>query len=159
MKEFIDATVFLGMHSKNESVRIACKNFFIQRFKKPIFMSLENVGFCDDVVWQYDSSVQNAYYPFLDLIHTIVNIKRISYDKKDFDILRYKTIPSNLNFSQKLTLSMVLSRKGTLFTFDKDLLKLNLKTIRTPPKQNKELVFPDPIEKIYQKSLLFRIII
>ena len=85
MKEFIDSTIFMGMHSVDEKIRIACKNFFIDHLKKTIFMSLESVGKCDDIVWHFDRETQDIYYPFMDRLHTVMDIQRIPYDKSDLD--------------------------------------------------------------------------
>ena len=62
MKEYIDASVFLGMHSPNEAIRIACKNFFVRRLNRSIVMSLEQVGKCDDVIWSSYTDEEQATY-------------------------------------------------------------------------------------------------
>src|SRR3989338_8981668 len=110
MKEFIDSTIFMGMHNKDETIRIACKNFFVKRIKKKIYMSLEQVGKCDDIIWKFDRRTQDAYYPFMDNLHTIMNIKRVSYNEKD--IKHSMSIKEDkLSFSEKLTLGMTIARK------------------------------------------------
>ncbi|MBM3911059.1 MAG: hypothetical protein FJ356_05365 [Thaumarchaeota archaeon] len=148
MKEFIDATIFMGMHSSDEKVRIACKNFFIERMKKTVFMSLENVGKCDDVVWQFDRETQDVYYPFMDRLHTVMDIQRIPYDEKT---LQTRKTVSELNPFQQLTLTQ--SQNGKLFTFDKALLNLKISNAVSPETPDEEKEFPDDLEKFYQESL------
>lgn len=151
MKEFIDATIFMGMHSADEKIRMACKNFFIERLDHTLFMSLENVGKCDDIVWQFDRETQDTYYPFMDRLHTVMDIQRIPYDQNSID--KRKPI-GNLSIFQQLTLAQASDEK--LYTVDESLLKLRLDFI-TSPKLNEEKNFPEDLEKWYQASLKLRV--
>lgn len=152
MKEFIDATIFMGMHSSDEKIRIACKIFFIGRIKKTVFMSLETVGKCDDVVWQFDRETQDAYYPFMDRLHTIMDIQRIPYDEKS---LQARKANPQLNTFQQLTLAQ--THNGKLYTFDTALLDLKLNNVVSPKIPEEEKEFPDDLEKFYQGSLILRV--
>ncbi len=151
MREFIDITIFLVMHSMNDKIRIACKNFFVDRMEKTIFMSLENVGKCDDVIWRFERKTQDVYYPFMDRLHTVVDIQRIPYDKKTVD--NRKPI-NDLSIFQQLTLTQAINDK--LYTFDEAILRLKLNFI-TSPKFNNEKNLPDDLEQWYQSSLKLRI--
>jgi len=151
MKEFIDATIFMGMHSLDEKIRIACKIFFIERLEKTIFMSLENVGKCDDVVWGFDRITQDDYYPFMDRLHTVMDIQRIPYNQNTLE--RRKPF-HNLSVFQQLTLAQANDEK--LYTFDNHLLKLELNFIAIPEIDD-EKEFPKELEQYYQKSLKLRI--
>ena len=155
-KEFIDATVFMGMHSKHEETRIACKNFFVQRTNHLIYMSFENVGKCDDLVWPFDRITQDVYYPFMDRLHTFMRIKRLPYSTKELHLLPKPIFPS-LNPFQKLTLLMVIAHKGKLYTFDKKLLSLELSFISKPALSKRELSFKNELEKYYSPSLALRL--
>lgn len=152
MNEFIDATIFMGMHSSDEKIRIACKNFFIARMKKTIFMSLENVGKCDDVVWQFDRETQDAYYPFMDRLHTVMDIQRIPYDEKSLEARKANL---KLNTFQQLTLAQAQS--GKLFTLDEALLNENMDFAQAPKNSSEEHKFPMDLEKAYEASLALRI--
>ncbi len=156
MKEFIDVSVFMGMHSKHDQTRIACKNFFIERMDKKIYISFENLGKCDDMVWQFDRVTQDAYYPFMDRLHTIMDIQRIPYDVEDIDTYTADFAPSTLSMLQKLTCSVVLAKKGILYTFDKELLGLKNVSVQEPETVAREGVFPGDLEKWYQESLMLR---
>ena len=152
MKEFIDATIFMGMHSSDEKIRIACKNFFVERTKKTVFMSLENVGKCDDVIWKFDREAQDAYFPFMDRIHTIMDIQRIPYDEQT---LEKRKRNDKLSIFQQLSLSQ--SEKGKLFTLDEVLLNLKLDFLTSPQINNEEKNFFGELETSYQESLILRV--
>lgn len=157
MKEFIDATIFMGMHSRDEQQRIACKNFFIQRLKKTVFMSLESVGKCDDMVWQFDRKTQDDYYPFMDRLHTIMKIRRIPYEKKDLSVHPKKSFPAKLPLMKKLTIAQAIAQGAILYTLDKQLLYLNIPMVRTPDMEKNELHFEKEMEKWYKLSLKLKV--
>lgn len=152
MKEFIDFTIFMGMHSSDEKIRIASKNFFVERIKKTVFMSLENVGQCDDIVWQSDRNTQDVYYPFMDRLHTIMNIQRIPYDE---ETLEKRKQNNELSVFQQLTLAQ--SKVGKLYTFDETLLNLKLDFVKSPQTAEEEKKLPDDLEQFYQESLKLRV--
>ncbi|HLD56728.1 MAG TPA: DUF6190 family protein [archaeon] len=157
MKDFVDHSVFLGMHSKDEKTRIACKNFFVSRLKnkKKIWMSFEQVGKCDDMIWSLPRKKQDAYYPFMDNLHTVMKIDRIPYSKSDIDITLNKKDLEYIDFLQRLTVGMAISRKGVLYTTNQTLL--SRKSPVTKPVLSSELYFPKNLEKLYQKSLELRV--
>ena len=155
MKEYIDASLFLGMNRFDKKTRIACKNFFVKALQenRTIFFHLEQVGLCDDIVWNFKRETQDAYYPFMDTLHSIMQITRIPYTKADFsEALKIKSI--KLTFSDKLLIGSVKRNDSTLFSVNKNLNNVinNILIIDTTKKQ-KELEFPDKLEKLYKKSL------
>jgi len=155
MKEFIDSSVFMGMHSKNEKERIACKNFFINRISKSIWMSLEQVGKCDDIIWSnFSNKIQESYYPFMDRLHTIMEIRRIPFDQKTIDSLS-KFNDSGLSQEEKLIVAITIAQNGVLYTFNKKLLNMDKDFIKAP-ESGKEAKFSD-LEEAYQESLKLRI--
>jgi len=182
MKEYIDASVFLGMHSKDERTRVACKNYFVQRPNEEIGMSLEQVGKCDDVIWQFPRERQDAYYPFMDNLHTIMRIDRISYDREDISAATFNQHLHGLDISDRLTMGLVLARRGVLYTINPTLVNLRPGKLKDrlggevvltreqadltdiarfpytrSPEAGKELVFPTELELLYQQSLAVRI--
>ena len=154
--EYIDATVFLGMHSFHDEVRVACKNFFVERKNATIHMSLEQVGKCDDIIWRHSRQLQDVYYPFMDRLHSAMKIERKPYAEKSFEIalrdMRLKELPTE----DKLLLAQVISKKGVLYTFDKNIL-IHRDLPVDSPKPGKELSFSKAIEKFYKKSLALKI--
>jgi len=154
MGVFIDATTFLAMHSSDETKRIAAKNFFIENYTNTLYMTFEDVGMCDDIIWQYDRTAQDLYYPFMDRLHTVIHIKRIPYASKIMGDLK---LLAELNLQDNLLLSMVTIQRGKLYTFNSKLLNLRTAKITTPEKSNFERVFPTDLEQYYQTSLALRI--
>ncbi|MBU1111337.1 MAG: DUF6190 family protein [archaeon] len=157
MIEFIDASVFLGMHSPNEKIRIACKNFFVKRLNQSVTMSLEQVGKCDDVIWScFTDEEQAEYYPFMDRLHTMMKIKRIPYSNNDVQVSLSEFNLACLPLFGKLTLGMAMSKEGILYTVDPTLLVGDL-PVKLLVGDDEELSFPEELEKHYQRSLKVRI--
>jgi len=154
MKEFVDASVFLGMHSKDERIRVACKNFFVGRLNDQIGMSLEQVGKCDDVIWQYSREQQDTYYPFMDHLHTVMNIQRVSYTEKDIQEAVANPQLQDLAISDRLTIGMALARKAKLYSVNLHLVGGDFVRV---PQAGEELAFPEELERLYQQSLMVRI--
>lgn len=154
MMEFIDATVFLGMHSTNEEQRVACKNFFVERTEKTIFMSYENIGKCDDIVWSFDRETQDAYYPFMDRLHTAMDIHRIPYDERT---LECRTSVDDLSLFRQLTLALSQAHGGVIWTCDRELLRRKRDDVASPPISKTEKDFPGDLEKRYRESLKLRV--
>lgn len=155
MNEFIDASVFLGMHSTDENIRINCKNFFVRRFSKEIYMSFETVGECDDVIWSFSRIHQDLYYPFMDRLHTIMNIKRIPYSLEEVHLM---SLDKSLQ-KQKSGLNLALSKvhKGAYYTLNQELISSSIDNITTVPDEEIELMFPNELEKYYEESLILKI--
>jgi len=154
MREYIDASIFLGMHSKNEKIRIVCKNYIVRRLNNQISMSLEQIGICDNIIWQYPREQQDAYYPFMDNLHTIMNICRVSYTEKDIREAIKNPQLQDLNISDRLTVAMVWVQGAELYSVN-PLLKCR-DSVHFP-EAGKELTFPLQLEKLYQQSLAVRI--
>jgi hypothetical protein len=154
MKIFIDATMFLGMHSQNEQRRIATKNFFVTNYSKTIYMTLEDVGLCDDEVWQHERDIQDAYYPFMDRIHTLMQIERIPYATSNFT----GDSKSELSLSEQLLCSTLENYDATLYTLNKNLLSLGDDRISAlDTKIQNEIEFEPVLESCYKKSLELRV--
>jgi Family of unknown function (DUF6190) len=166
MREFIDATIFLGMQSIDEEVRIACKNYFVQRYKESVVgMSDDQAGRCDKVIWKYARDVQDSYYPFMDRLRTDMNVQCLEYEPEDVAIAQSEHRFVGLKTSQKLTLGMAIARQGHLYTLETDFHNLNSSLasnkklpIFSPTWCEEEQAFPDKVlEKCYQESLVLRI--
>ncbi len=154
MKEYIDASVFLGMHNADEKTRIACKNYFVSRLNAEVGMSLEQVGKCDDVIWHYSREEQDAYYPFMDNLHTIMDIQRVGYDEKDIQEATTNKNLQDLGISDRLTAGMAIARGAELYSVNPNLMGRD--HVRSP-EVGAELSFPSELEKLYQQSLEVRI--
>ncbi|MDH6122390.1 DUF6190 family protein [Kitasatospora sp. GAS204B] len=157
--EYVDATLFMGMNSTDEYTRAVCRTFFATRLGGRVMMSLEQVGRCDDLVWQFPREVQDAYYPFMDYLHTVMAIVRLGYEQDDLrsapEAARYPRLATH----ERLLLGMVIHRGGLLRSVSARLTGRS----RQPdlpvaaPDPGPELAFPQPLEELYQRSLALRI--
>lgn len=123
---FISAEVFLGMHSKNEKVRITCKNFFVERMHEKIFITFEEVGKCDHVIWSLPRKIQSAYYPFMDELHSRPIMQRcdhvdgelctLEWILRNIDQTKEKKFPSALEklYQKSLKCRLAKNKKGIL---------------------------------------------
>ncbi|MFE9534900.1 DUF6190 family protein [Streptomyces sp. NPDC006691] len=156
--EYADAALFLGMNSADDEVRRACKAFFVARCSGHLVMSLEQVGRCDDVIWGYSRELQDAYYPFMDHLHTVMDIERVGYDEADVRRGTEADAPDHLPMHERLLLGMVHNREGLLHTVSERLLGHGALPVRAPdPVVGPEPAFPEPLEVLYRQSLVLRI--
>lgn len=154
---YIDSTLFMGMHAEDEAIRVACKNFFVERFGGDgVVMSLEQVGRCDALVWRYGRAQQDAYYPFMDVLHTDMSIERIAYREQDVKTALSAPALADLDLDARLTLGMVLAGGGELVTVDLRLATRRGLPVRTPA-AGPERAFPAHLEELYQRSLVLRV--
>lgn len=161
---FIDADLFLGMNSADEELRIACKAFFVERLGGRVTMSLEQVGRCDDVIWGYSRELQDLYYPFMDHLHTVMDISREGYEPADARLAlsddEDSGLPARLPFTDRLLLSQVINRKGLLHTAGPRLAAfggLPVRAVAARPAGAPEPSFPEPLERLYRTSLALRL--
>jgi hypothetical protein len=159
MKKFIDYTVFMGMHCTDDNIRVACKNFIIRAMtkKEPIYFSLEQIGKCDDIIWSnFSNSKQAEYYPFMDNLHSLMNIKRKPYSQNDFIIASTNKNLTKLPFNIKMMISQAITNKGVLYTVNQKLIRRNNIPVKKL-ESGTELKFPKKLEQLYQRSLSLRI--
>ncbi|MGH3761439.1 DUF6190 family protein [Actinophytocola sp.] len=153
---FVDSSVFMGMHARAEDVRLACKNFFVERLGQSVVMSLEQVGRCDALVWRYSRAEQDDYYPFMDTLHTDMAIHRVAYSERDVAVALRTPDLSDLDFVDRLTVGMALSRDGELVTINPRLLDLPGLPVRAPRSAD-DTRFPAGLERLYARSLALRV--
>jgi hypothetical protein len=154
----IDASLFMGMHAEDETVRVACKNFFVEQLSGGgrIVMSLEQVGRCDAIVWRRDRAEQDDYYPFMDVLHTELAIDRIPYQEPDIKTALSTPELADLDLTDRLTVGMALARGSELVTVSPRLHDRADLPVR-PPGAGAERAFPPYLEERYQRSLVLRV--
>lgn len=155
--EVVDASLFLGMHSEDESMREACKGFFAARITGSVVMSWEQVGRCDDLVWSYPRGVQDAYYPFMDVLHTDMEIRRSGYDDEDLRAASAVAGLGGLPAHERLLLGLVLRRGGVLYTVSPRLRERRDLPVNVVAPPAVTAAFPDHLEELYQRSLVLRV--
>jgi hypothetical protein len=165
-KIFIDATVFMGMHAcdldiRNKSTALMSKLFFNQ-----VFMNYEQVGICDDFVWTFSRDIQDHYYPFMDCLHSQMDIKRMPYlmDDVRLAIESNDIANSDLSSMQSLLIAQVLRYQGVLYTHDPKIKNLrwfanHLGDYSSIDAQDstKEPLFTDELDLLYQQSACLRV--
>ncbi|MEU6698481.1 DUF6190 family protein [Pseudonocardia sp. NPDC046786] len=158
--DYVDAALFLGMHSTDERLRVACKSFFTARVDDRLIMSMEQIGRCDDTIWRLDRDLQDAYYPFMDTLHTVVDIHRPAYDEADVQRGLSNPLCRRFPTHERLLLGMVMRREGRLTSASPRLVRRRPACLPVHPPEpvtGPEPCFPEPIEQLYQKSLAVRL--
>ncbi|GAA0377391.1 DUF6190 family protein [Streptomyces blastmyceticus] len=153
----LDASLFMGMHSTDKAVRAACTAFFASHLDHPVVMTYEEVGRCDDFVWHLPRDVQDAYYPFMDVLHSLMPIDRRAYT--DADLAAAAALPagtSGLRVRDRLLLASVVATGGRLVTVNPRLTALAGfgPSVREPEPATERGVFPDELDVLYERSLV-----
>ncbi|MFC0861222.1 DUF6190 family protein [Sphaerimonospora cavernae] len=155
---FLDAALFMGMHSSDDEVRRGCKRFFTERLPGGrVLMSLEHVGRCDDLVWRYPRQTQDDYYPFMDNLHTDMAIDRIAYDEDDLRLALEMGSLSGLPPHERLLVAMAIRRDTVVVTASPRLLGRRDLPVHPIESAEREPVFPAGLEQLYERSLALRI--
>jgi hypothetical protein len=156
-KEFVDASSFLGMNSADEQERLICMRFFAARLDSSLGISAEQVGICDDTVWQFGRQQQDDYYPFMDNLHSELRFERLPYTEADLATASNGDYPG-LPVAERLTLAMVSNHDATLFTLNPLLLALPDAPVCHPAAgAERDGSFPERLDRLYQASLVLRV--
>jgi hypothetical protein len=153
---YVDAALFLAMHSSHEPTRVACKSFFVEQLCGGVTMSQEQVGRCDELVWGFSRTVQAAYYPFMDTLQTDMDITRPGYEEADVRMALESPLLEGLEMHERLLLGMVLTHDGILHSASPRMCNRHDLPVRAPAARS-ELSFPRELEKLYQRSLTLRV--
>lgn len=155
---FIDATVFLGMHHRDEITRNSCLSFFQSHFTSDrVRMNYEQIGICDAVIWQQSRQSQDIYYPFMDLLHSEMKIHRVGYT---FDEIKWwveQPALCDLLPEQALLVAQVVLRGGVLMTHDPILRQLPVLAPRLVDIDHSysPSSFPPELQALYEASRFF----
>lgn len=157
----LDASLFMGMHTADPSLRAAATAFFAAHLERPVVMTYEEVGRCDDYVWRFPREVQDAYYPFMDVLHSLMPIRRRAYDADVLAALpglpeRAPGSTEDLRPRDRLLLASVVAAGGELVTLNPRLTALTGLglPVRTPGPAAERGVFPADLDKLYEQSLV-----
>jgi len=125
-KIFIDASLFMGMHSIDEKTRNQSLSVMSEQFSKCIYMNLEQVGICDEYVWRYSRNIQDDYYPFMDVLHSEMDITRVGYCSADIARLNKdrRLSDTSLSVQSALLVAQTINNNALLYTHDKNILSL-----------------------------------
>ena len=152
----IDASVFMGMHAQDDGTRHACRSFMAGRFDAGVVISWEQIGRCDDIVWSYARDVQDAYYPFMDVLHSTMSFSRRPYDADDLELALRDPRLAGLPLHEALAVAMACNRYAPLVTISARLHERRGLPVRHPagaPVAD----FPEPVAGLYAQSLRLRV--
>jgi hypothetical protein len=154
---FIDASVFMGMHHRDELIRRRSLGFFRSMFADQVRMNFEQVGICDAVIWRESREVQDLYYPFMDRLHSEMQIVREGYSSRELGLAVSHRELQGLKPEQALLAAQVLGREAVLVSHDPVLCGLpclrsrlwDFEAARAPAG------FPPELEALYETSRAF----
>lgn len=152
----IDASVFMGMHARDDATRHTCATFMADRFDTGVVMSWEQIGRCDDIVWSYARDVQDAYYPFMDVLHSTMPFSRQPYHAGDLELALRDRRLAGLPLHEALTVAMAANRDTCLVTLSARLHEGCGLPVRRPHGRP-EVDFPAPVAGLYTASLRLRV--
>ena len=151
-----DATVFLGMHHRDPELRRRSLDFFRGHFDRRVRMSFEQIGICDAVIWQQPREIQDLYYPFMDRLHSDMEIVRGGYSARELALAAQHPELHGLAPEQALLAAQVLAEGGALATHDPELLRLSCVRSRLwdwgPAPSRPPAAFPPALEALYEAS-------
>ncbi|MBM7168632.1 hypothetical protein JQK87_09450 [Streptomyces sp. G44] len=160
---YVDASLFMGMHSADPAVRDACAAFFAAHLHRPVVMTYEEVGRCDDLVWSHSRHEQDVYYPFMDVLHSLMPIRRRAYTAADWAALaRLPSQADDLAPRERMLLASVLAAEGELVTVNPRLTVLAAAglPVRTPLPASGAVRFADAddvLDGLYRTSLTLEV--
>jgi len=153
----VDATVFLGMHHRDEQIRRRSLGFFAAHFAGRVRMSFEQVGICDAVIWQERREIQDLYYPFMDRLHSDMQIVREGYGAHELHLTLGHPRLRELRPEQGLLAAQVLASGGVLVTHDPALRELRCVQPRLWDfsAADPDAAFPPELQALYERSRAF----
>jgi predicted nucleic acid-binding protein len=154
---FVDASVFLGMHHRDPELRRRSLRFFQGQYDTQVGMNYEQVGICDAVIWRQCRTVQDAYYPFMDRLHSDMQIVREGYQMHDLELALGDPELKRLMPEQALLAAQVIARDGVLATHDPVLQRLACLRSRLWDFESAvpDAAFPGDLQALYQASCVF----
>src|ERR1700712_4057491 len=144
----IDASVFMGMHAEDEGTRLSCVSFMAAQFDAGVVVSWEQIGRCDAIVWSYARDVQDAYYPFMDVLHSTMSVARRPYDAADLELALRDRSLAGLPTHEALAVAMASNRNASLVTISARLHGRDGLPVRRPA-ATPAASFPEPIATLY----------
>jgi Family of unknown function (DUF6190) len=153
---FLDATTFLGMHHVDATLRRRSLGLFTRMFHGRVYMNYEQVGICDAVIWKQSRAVQDTYYPFMDLLHSVMAIVRGGYSRNDLVNALERPELRQLQPEQALQVAQVLGTNGWLATHDPALRALGcLEGKLWAFEEGEASAFPPELQALYPPSTSF----
>ena len=153
----VDASVFLGMHHRDDAIRQRSLAFFCSHYERRVWMSYEQVGICDAVIWRQHRAIQDRYYPFMDRLHSDMQIVREGYGAHELHLTLGHPRLRELRPEQGLLAAQVLASGGVLVTHDPALRELRCVQPRLWDfsAADPDAAFPPELQALYERSRAF----
>jgi hypothetical protein len=154
---FLDATVFLGMHHRDDQLRQRSLGFFRTCYGRRAWMNYEQIGICDAVIWRQHREIQDLYYPFMDRLHSDMQIVREGYQRIELDLALGHPELEHLLSEQALLAAQILARDAVLATHDPALHGLACMRSRLWDftAADHKVAFPAELQALYETSCAF----
>ncbi|CAN1598391.1 DUF6190 family protein [Pseudomonas sp. B21-028] len=151
----IDATVFMGMHHSDPEVRAKSLGFFGAFYSRQVMMSFGQIGICDAIIWKKSRHLQDVYYPFMDVLHTDMDIQRQGYCNKVLKRACLEPDWAHLSVEKRLLVAHVVEHQQPFYTHDDSLCELGLLKpfLKTFPSTTSPSVFPEKLQRLYEQSM------
>lgn len=151
----IDATVFMGMHHSDPEVRSRSLGFFGAFYSRQVLMSFGQIGICDAIIWKKSRHLQDVYYPFMDVLHTDMDIQRQGYCNRVLKRACLEPDWAHLSVEKRLLVAHVVEHRQPLFSHDESLHELTLLKpfLQTFPPSTSHSVFPEKLQRLYEQSM------
>ncbi len=170
MKIVFDASIHLGQFSlDSQDMRVACKNSQVRISAKGSadvvgVVTFEENSWVDHIIWQLKREQQDAFYPFMDVFHTVKNIERMPLTPdmlngaRDWSFKGWVIEKPGYEVSNALTRAAAdLAKADEIHTCYPDLLRSRETGSPTRvmlPRSGFELTYPEPgLEENYQMAL------
>lgn len=150
----IDATVFMGMHHSDPQVRARSLGFFNRYYQHQVLMNFDQIGICDAIIWKKSRHLQDVYYPFMDVLHTEMDIQRQGYSNAVLKRASEASGWMHLSVEKRLLAAQVVEYRQPLFTHDKELHELTaLKPfLQDFPQPISGSAFPQNLQNLFEQS-------
>jgi len=114
MKLVFDTSIHLGQFCiADERVRIAAKNSQVMISTKPEHQvlgieSFNENSFSDHIIWTLERSVQDTFYRFMDVYHSVKNVTRVPLTPPDAESALAIHRETGLDLSNALTCALAI---------------------------------------------------
>lgn len=154
---FLDATVFLGMHHRDDQIRRRSLEFFRTCYRRHAWMNYEQIGLCDAIIWRQRREIQDLYYPFMDRLHSDMHIVREGYLPAELELARSHRELAQLRPEQALLAAQIMVRDAVLATQDPALIALACLRSRLWDfaTADRDAAFPAELQALYETSCAF----
>jgi hypothetical protein len=168
MKLVFDNSIHLGQFCiTDERLRIAAKNSQVMISTKPGdqiigIESFNENSFSDHTIWALERGVQDTFYRFMDVYHSVKNVVRVPLAPQDAEKALALQRQLNVDLSNALTCALALRfAANEIHSFYGELrrddvmryVRLELGVRVTQPDAAAEHSFPGELEQYYQDAL------